>query len=105
MLVENTKIGARSIGSLVLIPGFNQVNDDRWAALADSGKWKGPIEGLVEQGDLVLSDPKKKLTIATVKKTYDLELLGSWLDDSAHKGPLKGAIKEQMEAMKVGADL
>ena len=105
MLVENTKIGARTIGSLVLIPGFNQVSDARWEALASSPGYKGPIEGLLEEGILVVSDAKKKLTIAIVKKTYDLELLESWADDSAHKGPLKGAIKEQREAMKIGAEL
>lgn len=103
MLVENTKIGARSIGSLILIPGFNQVNDARWEALAASAAYKGPIAGLIEDGDLVVTDAKAKLTIATVKKTYDLDLLSSWLEDS--KGPLKGAIKEQMEAMKIGQDL
>lgn len=103
MLVENTMIGARSIGSLILIPGFNQVSDTRWEALAASSMFKGPIAGLIEDGAIVVTDAKAKLTIATVKKTYDRDLLLSWVQDA--KGPLKGAIKEQMEAMKIGEDL
>ena len=105
MLIENTRIAARSLGKLVLIPGFNQVSDERWKSVASSAHWKGPIEGLIEDGAIVVEDVKQKLTIATVKKTYDVELLESWLDNPAYKGPLKGAIKEQLEAMKIGSDL
>lgn len=105
MLVENIRMAPRSIGALVLIPGYNQISDDRWDEISSSPKWKAPVEALIESGQIVVSDARKKLTIAVVKKTYDEDLLKSWEEDSANKGPLRGAIKEQLIAMRIGEDL
>jgi len=105
MLVENIRMAPRSIGDLILIPGYNQVSDVRWDTISTSDKWKKAVDALIESGQIVVSDTRKKLTIAVVQKTYDEDLLKSWEEDSAHKGPLKGAIKEQLIALRIGQDL
>ncbi len=100
MLVENTQPCARSIGSLILIPGFNQIDDIRWDGLMGS-KFGGPVKGLLKEGVLKCLDAREKLTIATVEKTYEPNLLNEWLADTSHKGPLRGALRKQLQAIEV----
>ena len=100
MLVENTQPCARSIGSLILIPGFNQIDDARWEGLM-STRFGGPVKGLLESGILKCQDAKAKLTIAVVERTYEPNLLNEWLADTSHKGPLRGALRKQLQAIEV----
>ena len=99
MLVENTEPKSRMIGPLHLIPGFNKIDDKEWDKLAQSSKWAKPIKGLIDFGLIKVDDVRKKITIDMVKKTYDVELLNTWLEKA--KGPLKGAITKQIELMAV----
>jgi hypothetical protein len=100
MLVENTQPCARSIGSIILIPGFNQIDDARWDGLMSSS-FGGPVKGLLKDGILNSQDAREKLTIAVVEKTYEPNLLNEWLADSSHKGPLRGALRKQLQAVEV----
>jgi hypothetical protein len=100
MLVENTQPCARSIGTLILIPGFNQIDDARWDGVLAS-KFGKPIKGLLKDGILKTQDAREKLTIATVEKTYEPNLLNQWLADASHKGPLRGALRKQLQAIEV----
>ena len=101
MLVENTEPRARSIGSLILIPGYNKIEDSEWDQLIKQPIWKAPIEGLIKQKIITVKDDREKLTMSTVEKTYDIDLLETWLADSDNKGPLRGAIKKQLKAMEI----
>lgn len=100
MLVENTQPCARSIGTLILIPGFNQIDDSRWDGVMAS-KFGRPVKGLLKDGILKVMDARDKLTIATVEKTYEPNLLNEWLADTSHKGPLRGALRKQLQAIEV----
>lgn len=99
MLVEHTNPCSLGIGNLYFIPGWQEVDDGRWDALVKSKKWGKAIEGYLKEGILKLKDKREKLTIATVEKTYDLDLLSAWLADEANKGRLRGAIRTQLKAM------
>lgn len=101
MLVEHTKPCALTIGPLMLIPGFNQIDDARWDNVSKDPKWKRPIEIHIKAGTLNLQDSRKKLTVDVVEKTYDVDLLEDWLANPEHKGPLRGAIKKQLKAMEI----
>jgi len=95
MLVENKEPRARAVGDLILIPGVNRVDKDKWKYLLSSG-YKKVIEGLIDSGIMGIQD-EGKLTVSIVQNTYDVRLLEEWLGDS--KGPLKGAIKKQIALM------
>lgn len=102
MLVENTEPRARSIGkNLILIPGVNQVDTDKWDELVKSPQWGKPIAGLEKRGILVINDPRKKITIKMIESTYDPNLLSQWLADPKNSGPLRGAIRKQLKALEV----
>ena len=101
MLVENTEPRARSISNLYLIPGINQVDDRRWDYLTKESPFRNPIAQLINLGVLKVTDDREKLTIAMVEKTYNPDLLSEWLANPKHKGPLRGAIRKQMQAMEV----
>lgn len=100
MLVENKEAKARSMGKIYLLPGVNDVNDVKWKRHAE-GKWKGPIEGLIEDGTIVVHDASKKLTVEIVKKTYDAALLEEWALEPKNKGPLRGAINKQLKLVSI----
>ena len=95
MLVENTVAGTRQIGNLYLMPGINEVDEKQWKSLLANG-YKGPVEGLIEDGILVVPDDTT-ITAALVKKTYDIAVLENWLPDA--KGALKRAINKQITLM------
>lgn len=76
---------------------------DVWDEMCKSGKWKKPIAGLVKDGKLVVHDPRAKVTIAMVEKTYDVKVLNEWRETA--KGALKGAITKQLEALDLEKDL
>jgi len=98
MLVEHTKPQSRTIGELHVLPGMNQVSDELWDKLSKSGKWAKPIKGLITDGVLIVLDPRKKLTVALVEKTYNVALLNEWSETA--KGPLLGAIRKQIDVME-----
>lgn len=98
MLVENMEPRAVGIGSLILMPGINKVDDKRWQHIMANG-FRKPVDGMINNGLLKVTDAKAKLTIEIVKNTYDIGLLEEWLADPANKGPLKGAIKKQLKEM------
>lgn len=100
MLVENTQPCARSLGGIILIPGFNQIDDARWDGLL-AGNFGGPVKGLLKDGVLNCQDARTKLTIAVIERTYEPNLLNEWLADSSHKGPLRGALRKQLQAIEV----
>ena len=95
MLIENTQPCARQVGGIYLIPGVNQVDKKEWDLQLKKG-YKGPVDGLIEDGILKIEDDSK-VTMALVAKTYSVEILEEWLPDA--KGPLKGAIKKQIAMM------
>jgi len=104
MLIEHTKPCSRFIGTVHLIPGFNQVEDKLWDEMTKKGSiWEKPIKDLIDQEVIKVSDPRTKPNVKTVEKTYNVELLAEWLVDA--KGPLKAAIKKQIAAMEVEKDL
>jgi len=98
MLVEHTRPQSRFIGDIHLIPGFNKIPDADWDAVANSPKWARPIKGLIEEGIIKVDDARKKITIAMVEKTYNVDLLNEWYEKA--KGPLKGAITKQIAIME-----
>ena len=60
--------------------------------------WAKPIEIHIENGTIVVMDQRSKLTVKQIEKTYDIDLLESWLEEA--KGPIKGAIKKQLKVME-----
>ena len=96
MLVENKMPNSRQIGTLYLIPGVNQVDSDSWSRQLKNG-YKRAVKALCDEGILSVID-ESKINIGLVKKTYDVKVLEEWLQDA--KGPLKGAIKKQLEVMQ-----
>jgi hypothetical protein len=101
MLIEYTEAKSRSIGNLYLMPGINQVDDKRWDYLTKESNFRNPIKGMINQGLLVVTDDREKITIAMVEKTYDTELLSEWLANPKNKGPLRGAIRKQLQVLEV----
>jgi len=101
MLVEYTEPRSRSIGSLYLMPGINQVDDKRWDFITKESLFRNPVKMMINGGLLVVTDDREKLTIAMVEKTYDIELLSEWLANPKNKGPLRGAIRKQMQVLEV----
>ncbi len=95
MLVVNNKPCPIGIGGIILKSGTNNVSTQEWDERA-KGRYKKAIEGMAKEGHIDILDKREKLTIDLVKKTYDLDLLREWEADPAHKGPLKGAIREQL---------
>lgn len=98
MFVENTQSNIRAIGGLYLGPGVNEVAEMRWERLKATGYETG-INKLVDSGVLKVMGTAAKVTIALVEKTYKKEILEKWLTSA--RGPLKGAIKKQIELVKV----
>jgi len=97
MLIKNNQPNHRSVGGIYLNPGVNKVDTQRWEGLMDEGYLK-PVNGLVEDGIIEIYK-EDKITIALVKETYDIDTLNSWRDDA--KGPLKGAIKDQIKIVQI----
>ena len=95
MLIENTEPCARQVGEIYLIPGVNQIDKKEWERHLDNG-YKRSIDKLLNVGILRI-EPDEKVTIALVKKTYKVDILEEWLSEA--KGPLKGAIKKQIDMM------
>lgn len=98
MYIENTQANTRAIGGLYLGPGVNEVAEMEWELLKTKG-FGGPIEKLINQGVLKVMGAASKVTIALVEKTYKIEVLEKWLVSA--RGPLKGAIKKQIELVAV----
>jgi len=98
MLINNLEPRARSIGSIYLIPGVNNIDDKRWEYVNANG-FKKAIAGMVNEGIIEISDAKEKLTQEMVRKTYDINLLEEWAADPKHKGPLRGAIRKQIKSL------
>ncbi len=95
MLVDYNEPNSRTIGSLTLTPGVNQVDKDKWDGLLAAG-YKKSVDALIDEGVITIIEDSR-VNVALVKKTYDLKILEQWLDEA--KGPLKGAIKKQIEVM------
>lgn len=106
MLLKNNE--ARCLGlsdSIHLMPGVNKIKDSLWIkATKEGSKFKRGIEGKISQGsveivqDVDSSEKPAKVTIKLVEQTYDSRILNEWLEDA--KGPLKGAIRAQLDKMK-----
>jgi len=101
MLVENTQPNTRAIGKVYLGPGLNEVEKSVWDALKSAG-YAGPIKELERDGIIKVHAPDTKITIAMAEKTYDVAALRGWLEDA--KGPLKGAIKKQLDIITEGTE-
>ena len=86
MLVEHTKAQSRSIGEIYLLPGFNKIDDKKWDELVKSPKWGKPVKGLIESGIIKVDDVRKKITIAMVEKTYNVDLLNEWYEKAKGSG-------------------
>jgi len=93
MLVENIQPNTRGIGKVYLGPGINDVAVKDWEALKSQG-FDGPIKELIKDGVIKVHAADTKLTIALVKKTFEVPTLQAWLPNA--KGPLKGEIKKQL---------
>ncbi|TDI74607.1 MAG: hypothetical protein E2O82_03750 [Betaproteobacteria bacterium] len=104
MLIDNKRPTTVSIGSILLVPGINSVDDGLWDTTLASKSWAKPIKGLIKDEQIKVMDDRKKLTIEMVKNTVDENLLSEWLANPAHKGPLRGAIKTQIEALELVSD-
>jgi hypothetical protein len=98
MLIEHTKPQSRTIGDIHLIPGFKKIEDKKWDDLIKNPKWTRPVKGLIAEGIIKVDDVRKKITIAMVEKTFNVDLLNEWLVKA--KGPLKGAITKQIDVME-----
>lgn len=106
MLIKNNE--ARCLGlsdKIKLMPGVNKVRDSHWlAATKDGSGFKRGIKGKIDSGSIeIIQDVESKekpvkVTIKLVEETYDSRILSEWLETA--KGPLKGAIKAQLEKMK-----
>jgi len=83
--------------------GVNKFEDKVWDELSKSKDWAKPIKGLIADKVLVVIDHRKKVTIDLVNKTYNVDLLNEWLVGA--KGPLKGAISKQLDALDLEKDL
>jgi hypothetical protein len=103
MLLENTKPQTRVLAGRVILPGMNKIDDSDWDSLLKSGQWGKPIKGLLEDEVLIAHDARQKITIAMVNKTFDPAILNEWLESA--KGPLKGAILKQLDALELEKDL
>ncbi len=103
MFVEHVNPNTRSVGGINLLPGINRIPDKQWDELAKSQKWAKPIKGLIEDGIIIVKDAREKITVALVNKTFDPELLDEWMETA--KGPLLGAIRKQLEALKIEEEL
>ncbi len=101
MLVEHTNPCSLGIGKLHLIPGWQTVDNARWDAVVSSKQWGKAVKGYIAEKVINIKDEREKLTVAIVEKTFDLDLLTTWKADSGNKGPLKHAIKKQLQAMEV----
>jgi len=95
MLVENHQPNSRSIGNIFLIPGVNKLDKKNWDKQVKAG-YKKAVDGLIQDGILSIRD-ESKVTVSLVAKTYDVTILEEWLTNA--KGPLKGAIKKQIDLM------
>lgn len=102
MLVKNNEPRARAIGNIYLIPGINHVDDARWEHALKIGYQKA-VDGMINESVIEVTDEKQKLTIEMVRNTYEINLLEEWLANPKHKGPLKGALKKQLQLMEVDA--
>ena len=95
MFVENTQARAVYCGGILLYPGINRVTDAQKADLEKNGYWAG-LEELVEYGDIKFHE--EKLSAAVVAKTYNIQLLESWMDEAPR--PVRNAIEKQLKEMK-----
>lgn len=99
MLVKNTKPRVIGIGTIYLIPGVNEVDDNDWLQAKEKG-YARAISGLSETGEIEIigKEEASKPTMKIVSETYDTELLKRWLVNA--KGRLKGAIKDQIDLIE-----
>lgn len=87
-----------------LMPGLNDIPDKKWKSYRDDKRWERSFKGRLERGDISLVDEEitrespEKVTIKMVNETFDSRILEDWL--ATAKGPLKGAIRKQIEKMK-----
>ena len=93
MLIKNTLPNVRQVGKIYLKPGFNDIDNGVWESQLKAG-YRRSVQNLCDTGILEIEE-ESKVNIAIVKDTYDVHLLKSWLETA--KGPLKGAIKKQLD--------
>ena len=95
LLIEWNRPCSMGIGSLKLHPGINEVHKAKWESAISLG-YERAVKVYQDNGDIVVHNSDKP-TIAIVNKTYNMEILEDWLVEA--KGPLKGAIKQQIKLM------
>lgn len=97
MLIENLKPRVIYVGGRLLIPGMNKITDEDKKALEKKGYWSSLAE-LAEHEEIIFHDDEK-VTLSNVKKTYDEDLLKSWLPEA--KSSVKVAIEAQLKKLSV----
>ena len=94
MLVKYTQANIFGIGKVTLKPGVNEVSPK---AVKDfNARHKATWKRLLEEGIIEKVESKSSVTVKMVKETSDLALLREWEQDSALKGPVKGAVRKQI---------
>ena len=102
MIFEYTRTNITFVGSVVLMPGMNEVTA---AAIKRFTKTeKMAWDRYLEEGDLREVKSKSNVTVKMVKQTSDLEVLKKWETDAAIKGPVKGAIRKQIAEIESVVD-
>ena len=96
LLIEWNRPCSVGIGEVKLGPGINQVKPFDWEKTLKKG-YEKQIKAYQDSGDMVIHDAEKP-SQAVISKTYDIDLLESWLEEA--KGPLKGAVRNQIKSIK-----
>ena len=104
MLIQLNIKPPTTIGNILLQPGVNNVDDTEWKMATESSGYSRSINSMIESEQIEVLGGKKKLTIEMVKNTYNVDILKEWELDPQYKGPLKGAIRSQIEAVELVED-